>query len=74
MEMGQREPALQDYTKAIELQPGYVLAYINRAGCLYLLHHYDQAWEDLQMCRKYGVTAPPELVQKVAHAMGRSSR
>jgi tetratricopeptide (TPR) repeat protein len=45
-EIGEHDRAMENYGRAIELNPGYVPAYYNRAGAHYAKADYDQAIED----------------------------
>jgi tetratricopeptide (TPR) repeat protein len=45
-EIGEHDRAIENYGRAIELNPGYVPAYYNRAGAHYAKADYDQAIED----------------------------
>jgi tetratricopeptide (TPR) repeat protein len=45
-EIGEHDRAIENYRRAIELNPGYVPAYYSRAGAYYAKGDYDQAIED----------------------------
>jgi tetratricopeptide (TPR) repeat protein len=45
-EIGEHDRAIENYGRAIELNPGYVPAYYNRAGAHYAKADYDHAIED----------------------------
>jgi tetratricopeptide (TPR) repeat protein len=45
-EIGEHDRAIENYGRAIALNPGYVRAYYNRAGAHYAKADYDQAIED----------------------------
>ena len=45
-EIGEHDRAIENYGRAIELNPGYVPAYYSRAGAYYAKGDYDQAIED----------------------------
>ncbi|KAL0273726.1 UNVERIFIED_CONTAM: hypothetical protein PYX00_006335 [Menopon gallinae] len=44
------DDAIEDYTKAISLDPGLAVAYYNRGTVLYRLGNYELALEDLTKC------------------------
>lgn len=56
---GKMNQALQDYQKAIALNPSYDQAYFNRAHILIALHRYDLAMEDLDKA----ISLNPEYAQ-----------
>ncbi len=60
---GDIEQALRDHTKAIELKPDFASAYGNRALDFYSLQKYDQAWSDVERCRRLGGEPRPWLVE-----------
>jgi tetratricopeptide (TPR) repeat protein len=45
-EIGEHDRAIENYGRAIELNPGYFPAYYSRAGAYYAKGEYDQAIED----------------------------
>ena len=53
MRQGQRDCAIEDYNRAIELN--YVLAYFNRAEALLYLRKWERAKSDLTIAKENGV-------------------
>ncbi|MDP7163456.1 MAG: tetratricopeptide repeat protein [Phycisphaerae bacterium] len=51
---GDHAAAIRDYSKAIDLNPVFALAYSNRAAAYYTIRRYEQAWADVEACRKLG--------------------
>jgi tetratricopeptide (TPR) repeat protein len=50
---GEYTLALQDYTRAIEIHPGYALAYNNRADVYRILKDYDKSIADCLKAVEY---------------------
>jgi len=44
--LGQYQPAIEDYGEAVRIKPDYVLAYFNRANAYAVLRQYRRAIED----------------------------
>lgn len=51
---GELEKALEDYNRALEINPRYVIALSNRAGAWSRLREYDKAIEDCNRAIEYG--------------------
>ena len=47
-DLGQYERAIQDYNKAIQLNPNYAEAYNNRGWAYYCLKQYGKALKDFE--------------------------
>ena len=54
---GELEPAIKNYTKAIELKPDYAEAYYNRGGAFLRLGEREKAKLDLATARNLGSDA-----------------
>ena len=54
---GELDKAIENYTKAIELQPDYADAYYNRGGAFLRLGEREKAKSDLTIARKLGSDA-----------------
>ncbi|MDE0400502.1 MAG: tetratricopeptide repeat protein [Candidatus Poribacteria bacterium] len=54
---GELEPAIKNYTKAIELKPDYAEAYYNRGGAFLRLGEREKAKSDLATARNLGSDA-----------------
>ncbi len=68
--LGQLRDALRDFDKAIELDPGKAVVYLNRAVTYMQLRRYREAQADLELCREHGGTPPRQLVEDLSKAMG----
>src|SRR5690606_33450353 len=60
------EQAIEDASKAIELNPDYIKAYQRRANCYMLIEKYEEAERDYQ--RIYEMDRTPENAQKLREA------
>ena len=63
---GALERAIEDYTKAIELNPNYADAYYNRGGTFLRLGEREKAKSDLATARDMGseaITALDKILQ-----------
>lgn len=69
---GRYPEALADYGRAIELNRGFAEAYCNRSVVYFRLRDYDDAWTDINQCRRYGGVPNPELVKRLTNDSGRS--
>ncbi len=70
--MGAYIQALQDFNRAIELQPGDASAYNNRGYAHFSIKEYGKAWADVRTCRQLGGRPNPALVAALTRATGRS--
>ena len=68
---GRFDEALQMYNKAIELKPDAARAYYNRAVVYWRKGDYDQAWRDVEECRKHGTEPPKGFVERLERDSGR---
>ena len=57
--------AIQDCTKAIEINLNLFEAWHRRASIYCLLKEYDKARFDLEMCKKIGGTIDPMLLELI---------
>lgn len=63
---GELDKAIENYTKAIELNPDYADAYYNRGGAFLRLGEREKAKSDLAIARKLGsdaITALDKILQ-----------
>jgi len=67
--MGLHREAIEYFTMAIDADPMYVWAYTERSVSSYKAKLYDQAWSDVEMCRKLGHPAPAEFIAKLSDAL-----
>ena len=54
METGDLARALKDFSKAIDLEPTFALAYVNRARVLIRLGRFKEARKDAEKAEKLG--------------------
>ncbi|MHC4229074.1 MAG: tetratricopeptide repeat protein, partial [Planctomycetota bacterium] len=52
-----------DYTKALEINPGLAVAYINRGIAHYKKGQYDQARQDVHQAQTLGYEVQPALLK-----------
>jgi tetratricopeptide (TPR) repeat protein len=69
--MGDYENAISDYTKAIEIDPKYAVAYYNRGNIYYSRGEYDKAWEDIRKAKSLGYKVSDEFLKTLREAAGR---
>jgi len=67
---GQFTVAISDYDKAIEMDPRYAAAYINRAVVYYELGQYDKAWGDVHKAEELGAIVNPGFVSALKKVWG----
>jgi tetratricopeptide (TPR) repeat protein len=65
---GDYDQAIRDFTSAIEIQPGYLEAYNNRAGAYYLKKEYRNAWADIETVLTLGGQPSPDLLRALRAA------
>jgi len=65
------EQAVSDCTKAIEINPKYLEAYIVRARIYILANDFDKAWADIHKVEELGGTIRPEFLEALRKASGR---
>jgi hypothetical protein len=58
---------LSDFTKAIELNPEFSPAYINRGGCKYILYDVNGACSDWNKAAQLGNKEAEELKKKYCY-------
>lgn len=69
---GQFDEAAQMYNKAIELKPDLARAFYNRAVVYWRKAEYDQAWRDVEQCRKLGSEPPKSFIGRLERDSGRT--
>ena len=67
------DQALSDFSKAIELNPGYAEAYYNRGIAYYFKKEYDKSWEDIKRAQDLGYKIPAEFLNDLWKASGRQN-
>ena len=68
---GEYNQSILDCTKAIEIDPGFAMAYGNRAVSYYSIQDYDRAWEDIRKAESLGLQIPPALLNDICKKAGR---
>jgi lipoprotein NlpI len=71
MAVKQYAEAVRDFDKALELKPGLPNTYMNRAFARYYAKEYDQAWADVEACKKLGGRPDPEFIRALSRESGR---
>lgn len=66
---GDRDSAIKEFKKAIELKPGFVQARNNLAVALYFTGRYAEAWDEVHACRKLGTGPCAGFTQALAAKM-----
>jgi len=67
------DQAISDYTKALEVNPNYALAYYNRGRSYYYKKEYDKSWEDIKKAQDLGWKIRPEFLDDLRKASGRQN-
>jgi tetratricopeptide (TPR) repeat protein len=67
---GDASQAMKDHSRAIELKPDFADAYQQRAMLRYDQRALDDAWADIQMCRKLGGAVQPDFLAALSRARG----
>jgi tetratricopeptide (TPR) repeat protein len=70
---GQDDQAISDFTKALEINPRYALAYNSRAVAYYYLQDYNRAWDDVYKAQGlgFGYQIHPGFLKALREASGR---
>jgi regulator of sirC expression with transglutaminase-like and TPR domain len=58
--------AADDCSRIIRLIPDDADAYRDRAICFYNLRRYNEAWNDLETCKRLGGLPNPEFIMMLA--------
>ena len=64
--VNRRGEAISEYRKAILLKPGLAEAHNNLAVALYFSRRYAEAWEEVRLCRKYGLEPPADFIKALS--------
>jgi len=62
---------ISDFTKAIEINPGYAGVYYNRGFAYYFKKEYEKCWEDVHRAQALGYEIPPQFLDNLRKASGR---
>ncbi|HWH79778.1 MAG TPA: tetratricopeptide repeat protein, partial [Candidatus Binatus sp.] len=64
-EWGRQDLAIEDYSRAIALQPGDLVLWRNRALSYFKTAQYDRALSDLKEFARLGGTPDPSLIRQI---------
>jgi len=70
-EKGQYDQAISDFTKALEINPGYAGAYYSRGASYYFKKEYDKSWDDIKKAQDLGYPVRPEFLDDLRKSSGR---
>ena len=70
MEQGVLHQDISDHTKALEINPNLVEAYINRAVDYYQAKEYDKAWIDVHKVKALGSVVHPGFIDALKKSSG----
>ena len=68
-QQNKHDEAIRLYQEAVRIRPDYVKAHKNLAVALFFKGDYAGAWEEIELCRKYGGVPHPGFVQALAEKM-----
>jgi Tfp pilus assembly protein PilF len=65
---GQYGWAIDDFTKALEIDPKSAGAYYYRATAYYFKKEYDKSWRDIKKAQDLGYKIPPKFLENLRKA------
>ncbi len=65
---GMIKEALEQFEKALEINPDYGEAHNNLAVIYFLSHQYDMAWRHMRLAEKFGAKVNPKFVEDLKKA------
>jgi tetratricopeptide (TPR) repeat protein len=65
------EKAIREYGLAIDSDPGYSLAYYNRAVARYSKQDYAGAWQDIRVAQSLGYDPHPVFLEQLKEDSGK---
>jgi tetratricopeptide (TPR) repeat protein len=68
---GHYEQAIAELSRAIRLQPDNAQTHLNLAIAFCARGDYARAWDEVRLCRQYGGSPSPELIQALSQKMPR---
>jgi len=68
---GEIEWAMDDFNKAIQIDPKNTDAYFNRAIVYFIKEEYDKSWLDIKRVQELGKTIPVDFLNKLRKASGK---
>ena len=66
---GRYEDAIREFKEAIRIKPDFAQAHNNYAVALYVVKDYDGAAREFELCRQYGGTPNPTVVQALSERL-----
>jgi tetratricopeptide (TPR) repeat protein len=70
---GQLDQAISDFTKALEINPRFAMAYNNRGIAYYSKRQYDKSWMDVKKAQSLGYQIYPNFLDNLRKASGRQN-
>jgi Tfp pilus assembly protein PilF len=70
-EKGQFDQAVDDFTKALEIDPKNAGAYYYRGSAYYYKKEYDKSWKDIKKAQDLGYKIPSKFLENLRDASGR---
>jgi len=67
---GDYDRAIDDFTKAIDINPRFATAYNNRAVTYLRKREYKKAWDDVHKAQKLGIKIHPKFLKELREASG----
>jgi len=67
--LGDQEGALKHFLEAVRLKPDYPQAHFNLAVAYYYQGDYKRAWDEVNLCRRYGMSPAPGFLQALEQKM-----
>ena len=72
-EKGLFDQAVDDFTKALEIDPKSADAYYNRGIAYYFKKEYNKSWKDIRQAQDLGYKIPSEFLDSLRKASGRQN-
>lgn len=67
----QIDEGIEEYSKAVKINPKYALSYNNRGLAYYFKREYDKAWQDVNKAQSLGFQVHPGFLKALRKASGR---
>ena len=67
-EKGQFDQAIDDFTKALEIDPKSAGAYYNQAIVYYFKKEYNNSWKDIKKAQDLGYKIPSKFLENLRNA------
>lgn len=69
LRQGKTNEALDHYLRAVRISPSFAEAHGNLAAVYSDLGRYAEAWEEVRLCRNYGGTPAPSVIESLRRNM-----